>query len=55
MIFCQEANYFHHRIIMKFKGHHTNQACYKSGIISPEYYQKLLNPPIKPQAILKLH
>ena len=21
----------------EFQGHHTNQACYKSGAISPEY------------------
>lgn len=21
----------------EFQGHHTNQACYKSGIMSPEY------------------
>ncbi|TEU16388.1 MAG: DUF1330 domain-containing protein [Dehalococcoidia bacterium] len=23
--------------ILEFQGHHTNQACYKSGIMSPEY------------------
>jgi len=22
---------------MKFQGHHTNQACYKSDLVSPEY------------------
>ena len=38
----------------EFQGHHANQACYKPGIISPKYHQKLLNPPIKPQAILNL-
>jgi len=40
---------------MKFQGHHTNQACYKSGIMSPGYHQKLLNPLIEPQDILELH
>ena len=37
------------------QGHHTNQAYYKLGIISPEYRQKLLSPLTKPQDILKLH
>jgi len=23
--------------LVQFGGHHTNQACYKSGIMSPEY------------------
>jgi hypothetical protein len=31
-----------------------DRAYYKSGIMPPEYHPKLLNPPIKPQGILKL-
>jgi hypothetical protein len=40
---------------MEFRGHRTNQACHKSGIMSPEYHPKSLNPLIQPQAILELH
>jgi len=29
---------------MEFQGHHTNQAYYKSGIMSPEYHGKVNNP-----------
>jgi hypothetical protein len=39
----------------EFQGHHTNQACYKSGVMSPECHEELHNPLIKPQAILRLH
>jgi hypothetical protein len=36
IIFCQEASCVHHGIIMKSQGHYLNQACYKSGFISPD-------------------
>jgi len=28
--------------LVQFKGHHANQACYKSGIIFPEYTKSCL-------------
>jgi hypothetical protein len=28
--------------VEEFQGHHTNQAYYKSGIMSPEYHQELV-------------
>ena len=39
----------------EFPRYLANRAYYKSGIISPEYHQKLLNTVTKPKAIIRLH